>query len=203
VPLPRPDAVTTSRVVDPTKGLYKSEPLPKVKEPPAGAKQIPEFSKQKQPRYVTAPSKVLEDKTPPPQNAVPYGQGGTPAVPYGEFTMGSGGATTAGMGFSGPSGGDFGSRFQQYVEAVRNRVSSNWLQSSVDSTLAWAPRAVVTFDILRSGSVTNVQILRTSGNTSVDRSVMSAVLGSSPLNPLPNEYNGAKVSVEFWFDFRR
>src|SRR5688572_22334506 len=26
VPLPRPDAVTTSRVVDPTKGLFKSEP---------------------------------------------------------------------------------------------------------------------------------------------------------------------------------
>jgi len=23
------------------------------------------------------------------------------------------------------------------------------------------------------------------------------------VNPLPNEYSGNKVSVEFWFDFRR
>src|SRR3990172_8428175 len=91
VPLPRPEVVTASRVVDPTKGLYTSEPLPKVPEPRADAEEIPEFTKQKQPRYVTRPSRVLEDETPPPPNAVPYGQGGAPAMPYSEFTMGSGG----------------------------------------------------------------------------------------------------------------
>ena len=82
VPLPRPEVVTPSRVVDTTKGLYKSEPEPKPKAPPPEAKQIPEFTKEKQPRYVTRPSKLLEDKTPPPQNAVPYGGGGSPSVPY-------------------------------------------------------------------------------------------------------------------------
>ena len=78
VPLPRPETVTTNRVVDETKGLYKSEPQPKPKAPPPDTKQIPEFTKEKQPRYVTRPSKTLEDPTPPPQNAVPYGQGGSP-----------------------------------------------------------------------------------------------------------------------------
>ena len=67
---------------------------------PADAKQIPEFKKEKQPKYVTTPSKVLEDNTPPPQNAVPYGQGGSPAVPYTQFAMGAGGGTAAGMGFT-------------------------------------------------------------------------------------------------------
>jgi protein TonB len=203
VPLPRPEAVTASRVVDPTKGLYKSEPPPKVPEPPAAAEEIPEFTQQKQPRYISRPSRVLEDTTTPPPNAVPYGQGGAPAVPYSEFTMGSGGTTTGGMGFSGPGGGDFGGRFPWYVDAVRGRVSSNWLQSTVDPSVHWAPRAVVTFDILRNGAVTNVQILRSSGNPSVDNSAVRAILGSSPLNPLPGEYGGPKVSVEFWFDFRR
>src|SRR6266446_3991956 len=110
VPLPRPESITTSRVVDTTKGLYKAEPKPKVPEPLTDAKQIPEFTKQKQPKYVSRPSKVLEDTTPPPPNAVPYGQGGSPSVPYAQFSLGNGGAT-GGMGFSGPGGGDFGGRF--------------------------------------------------------------------------------------------
>jgi protein TonB len=200
--LPRPEVVTTSRVVDPTKGLYTSEPPPKVPAPRAEAEEIPEFTKQKQPRYVTRPSRVLEDETPPPPNAVPYGQGGAPAMPYSEFTMGSSGATAV-MGFSGTAGGDFGGRFPWYVDAVRNRVSSNWLQSTVEPSVRFAPRAVVTFDILRNGAVTNVQILSSSGNASVNNSVVRAILSSNPVNPLPNEYGGAKVSVEFWFDFRR
>jgi periplasmic protein TonB len=67
----------------------------------------------------------------------------------------------------------------------------------------FAPRAVVTFDILRNGAIANVQILQTSGNASVDASVVRAVQGSNPLQPLPGDYSGNKVSVEFWFDFRR
>src|ERR1700730_817297 len=202
-PLPRPETVTTNRVVDESKGLYKSEPKPKPKEPPPDTRQIPEFTKEKQPRYVTRPSKTLEDPTPPPQNAVPYGQGGSPSVPYTQFGMGAGGATNAGMGFSGPGGGDFAGRFSWYVTAVQNRVSSNWLQSTVDPSVRFAPRAVVSFDILRNGSVANVQVLQSSGNASVDASAVRAIQGSNPMNALPNEYSGNKVSVEFWFDFRR
>ena len=66
VTLPRPEAVTTSRVVDTSKGLYKSEPKPKPKEMDTDAQKIPEFTKEKAPHYVTRPSKILEDKTPPP-----------------------------------------------------------------------------------------------------------------------------------------
>jgi protein TonB len=211
IPLPRPEVVTPSRVVDTTKGLYKSEPKPKA--PPPEAKQIPEFTKQKQPRYITRPSKLLEDNTPPPQNAVPYGQGGSPSIPYSQsqnpspaqgqsqFNLGAG--TTGGLGFSGPGGGDFGGRFAYYVDAVRNRVSSNWLQSTIDPSVRFAPRAVVTFDILRNGNIVNIQILQSSGNASVDNSAVRAILGSNPLNALPGEYGGNKVSVEFWFDFKR
>ncbi len=204
VPLPRPETVTTSRVVDESKGLYTSEPIPKPPPPPPDAKEIPEFTKDKPQRIVSRPSRVLENDATPPPNAVPYGRGGAPSVPYSEFNLGSDGASSAGMGFGGPGGGgDFGSRFSWYVDAVRSRVSSNWLQSTVEPSLRFAPRAVVTFDILRNGTITNVQILRSSGNSSVDGSVMRAVLGSNPAPPLPNEYSGNKVSVEFWFDFKR
>src|SRR5258708_31747855 len=51
--LPRPEAVTASRVVDTTKGLYKAEPPPKEKELETDANKIPEFSKDKAPHSVT------------------------------------------------------------------------------------------------------------------------------------------------------
>ena len=62
------------------------------------------------------------------------------------------------MSFNGVGGGDFGSRFSWYVEAVQRRISGNWLQSTVDPSVSAAPRVVVTFTILRDGTVTNIQI---------------------------------------------
>ena len=199
--LPRPEAVTTSRVVDTSKGLYKSEPPPKTKEIETDAKQIPKFTKEKAPHYITRPSKVLEDSTPPPPNAVPYGQGGSPALPYSQFSMN--GATQGGMGFSGPGGGDFAGRFPAYVDAVRNRISSNWMQSTIDPTVRWAPRAQFTFQVLRDGTLANVQLTQSSGNRSVDNSALRAILSSSPMSSLPSNYSGNSVTVEFWFEFRR
>ncbi len=198
IPLPQPDTVSSSRVVDETRGLHKSEPRPK--EPERPAKQIPEFAKNKQPRYITRPSRVLEDATPPPENAVPYGQGGAPTLPYTQFQMAGG--TQGGLGFSGP-GGEFSSRFPWYVEAVRRRISSNWLLSTVDPGIRNAPRSVVQFQILRDGTITNIQMQRSSGFASVDTSALRAIRDSSPLERLPSEYAGTNVIVEFWFDFRR
>ncbi len=203
VMLPRPDVVTQSQTVDTTKGLYKAEPpKPEPKEIPPDVKKIPEFTKEKAPHYITKPSKVFEDKTPPPTNAVPYGQGGSPALPYSSFALNNG-ASTGGMGFNGQGGGDFAGRFPSYVDAVRNRISSNWLQSTVDPSVRWAPRAQFTFQVLKDGTVTNVQMTQSSGNRSVDNSALRAILSSSPVSPLPSNYPGNSVSVEFYFDFRR
>jgi TonB family protein len=201
IPLPHPDTITTSRVVDTTKGLYKSEPQPKPKEIETDAKTIPEFAKEKPPHYITRPSKTLEDPTPPPPNAVPYGQGGSPSIPYSQFTVS--GATQGGMGFSGPGGSDFSGRFPSYVEGVRNRISSNWLQSTVDPSVRFAPRAMFTFQVLRDGTVTNVQMAQSSNNRSVDSSALRAILSSSPVSALPSGYSGNSVTVEFWFEFHR
>lgn len=213
IPLPRPEIETPSRVVDETKGLYKAEP-PEIKAPPPDAIPIPKFEHLKPPppatkanrtppEELTHKSKILENPVPPPPNAVPYGKGGTPTVPVTSFAIGAG-TTEAGISFTSASGsGDFGSRFSWYVEAVQRRISSNWLQSTVDGSVGWAPRVVVTFDILRDGTITNVQVTRSSNNYSVDSSAVRAVHDSSKLNALPAEYAGSKVGVEFWFDYKR
>ncbi len=199
VPLPRPEVVTTSRVVDETRGLHREEtakPAPL----PSKATPIPEFEKNKPQKYITQPSKVLEDPNPPPVGAIPHGQGGAPALPYSQFNVA--GQTQGGLAFEG-SGGEFGAHFPWFVEAVRRRVSSNWLQSTIDPSVRWAPRVVVTFQILRDGTITNLEILRSSGNASVDNSARRAILSSSPVERLPSSYPGNSVNVEFWFEFRR
>lgn len=201
IPLPQPDVESMNRVVDNSKGLFQAEPKP-IPKPEPDATPIPKFQEKKPPKYITKPSKVLENPTPPPPNAVPYGGGGTPTVPRTSFAMGSG-TTQASLGFTGTAGGDFGSRFSWYVEAVQRRISGNWLQSSVDPSVSTAPRVVVTFTIMRDGTVTNAQVTHSSNNYSVDNSALRAVRDSSPLDRLPGGYTGSSVNVEFWFDFHR
>jgi protein TonB len=205
IPMPRPEMETPNRVVDESKGLYKAEPAPEVKEPPPpDTIALPKFKLEKpQPKYHSRKSKVLENPTPPPENAVPYGGGGTPTVPYTSFAMGAGTSTQGGMAVGDAGGGNFGNRFSWYVEAVQRRISGNWLQSTIDPGISSAPRVIATFDILRDGTITNIQVTKSSGNQSVDMSEVRAIRESSPLDRLPPGYNGSKVSVEFWFDFHR
>jgi len=204
IPLPKPEAITESRVVDESKGLYKEEPKPKPLPPPPTAESIPEFKHEKTPTIVPSkPSKVLENPdVPPPTNAVPYGSGGPPALPYSSTFSAPGGSNGA-IGMTGAGGGDFGSKYSWFVDAVRNRISSNWLQSMIDPSVRFAPRATVTFTILRDGSIVNIQVIHSSGNASVDNSAKRAILSSSPVMKLPNDYSGQVVNVEFWFEFKR
>jgi protein TonB len=217
IPLPRPEVETPNRVVDNTKGMYQAKPTPPdiakdaVPIPKFMNNNVPKVAKPKEPetamaqprKYVTRPSKVLENKTPPPPNAIPYGAGGAPQVPTTSFAMGNTGSTAAGMSFGGTQGGDFASRFAWYVQAVQRRVSGNWLQSTVDPSVAYAPRVIVTFTILRDGRITNIQIDRSSNIQSVDLSAYRAVQASSPVQALPPGYSGSYVNVQFWFDFHR
>ena len=120
-------------------------------------------------------------------------------MPYTQFSVAG---SQGGLGFTGP-GGEFAGHFPWYVDAVRRRISSNWIQSYVDPGVRWAPRAVISFQVQRDGTILNVQILKSSGNDSVDRSAVRAIRESNPLERLPSEYSGSNVMVEFWFDFRR
>jgi len=219
IPLPQPEVQTPNRVVDESKGLYQTPKAQPKAEP--DAVPIPKFEKNKTPKYKptpkpmetpippppkynSPPSRTLENPVQPPPNAVPYGGGGAPTIPRSSFSFNMGqGATQGGLAFNGVAGGDFGSRFAYYVEAVQRRVSGNWLQSTIDPSLGWAPRVVVAFDILRDGTVTNIQVMQSSNNYSVDTSAVRAVQQSSPLQPLPGAYGGSRVGVQFYFDYRR
>jgi TonB family protein len=206
VPLPRPAVVAESQVASESKSLYKEEVKPEPKAPPKvepkvqeKVKEIPRFGEE--PKRDAPRQRARRDEPqqlPPGAIPTPSSQGGPASLPYTSFQTGGG---EGGMSFG--SGGAFGGRFPWYVESVQRRISSNWLMSAVDPSVRWAPRVEVSFEIMRDGTVMNIQVLRSSGVASVDRSAIRAIQSSSPLDRLPSDYPGNRVYVEFWFDFRR
>src|SRR3989338_6192115 len=152
VPLPRPPVVAEGRVATETPGLHPSQEKKAEPQPEERAQEIPRFGEE--PRKQTAPTRKEDRPTFLSPGAIPSSGGGPVALPYSSFQMGG---AEGGMSFG--SGGAFGSRYPWYVESVRRRISSNWLLSTVDPYVKWAPRAVITFEILRNGTIVNTQVL--------------------------------------------
>lgn len=201
IPLPTPKVATDNIVANTSKGLTKSEPEKKAEEEKDA---IPIASRITHHRPEPKPKPVSETKNvPPPQpvsNVINYGQGGPiSAGMYGTFNAAG---AKGGFGFTG-GGGDFGSRFAWYVKVVRDKVSENWLKYEVDPNIHDAERVYITFDIERDGHPSNIQIEKSSNVPSLDQSAVRALQRINTFGPLPQEYAGSRVSVEFWFDYRR
>lgn len=196
IPLPAPLLATPNTLATENPGLYRKEPEPKL-EPPKNAEEIPKFQDAVKPSPPIRVNKRIQKETEPPPNAIPTGEGGKPSITYGQFVNDQGnGSISFGEGV-------FGEHYGWYVEAARNRVSSNWLMSTISPNILSARRVYVRFDIQRDGTITNVQLAQSSGNPEVDRSALRAIYASNPLGPLPQDYAGNKVSVSFYFDFSR
>ena len=197
IPLPTSSVQTQNVLANESQGITKSLPKPVEKEPEAIP--IPDKTSKKKPKPVTSASRAKTEPLAEPTNQVPFGEGGPVSGPFGTFNAGG---AHGGFGFTG-GGGDFGSRFAYYVRGVQQKVSENWLKYEVDPRVNDARRVYVTFDIERSGRPTNVVVEQSSGVPSLDMSAVRAVQRIDTFGQLPNEYSGSKVSVEFWFDFKR
>jgi protein TonB len=197
VPLPASQVQTTNVLATESKGLSKSEPKVQEQEPEAVA--IPDKNTKVKPKPVTSATKRKAEPEPEETNQVPYGEGGPVSGPYSMFSVAG---AKGGFGFTG-GGGDFGNRFSWYVKVVQQKVSENWLKYEIDPGIREANRVYLTFDIGRDGSPKNVQIEQSSGVPSLDISAMRAIQRIDTFGPLPPDYSGNKVSVEFWFDYKR
>jgi TonB family protein len=205
VPLPSPEIVRDDAVANESPGLYNTEPAP---EPPAvdNAEPVPDTKapvkvtpRDAPPRPDASKTKAKAPTAPPetPPNAVPFGEGGRPALNYGQYSTGAG---TAGAAVG---DGVFGSQFGYYVDAMTRKISQNWIQSLVDSRVTRAPRVYLTFEIARNGGISAIEVKQSSGIPSLDRSAQRAILASSPLSPLPAGYRGQSVNVSFYFEYVR
>jgi len=105
-------------------------------------------------------------------------------------------------GFSGPGGGDF-TGLSPLTWTRPQSLSSNWLQSTVDPSVRWAPRSMYTFQILRDEPSQTVQMTTSQRQPFSRQFGVTRDLEFQPGIAAPSNYSGNIVTVEFWFEFRR
>ncbi len=199
VPLPANPAQTKNVLANESKGITQSQPKIEEKEPDAieiQGKNAKIKPKKKQ-ETVTKKSAPVEPE--PETNQVAFGEGGPVSGPYGSF---SAGGAKGGFGITG-GGGDFGNKYAWYVQVLQRKVADNWLKYEVDPSIKSAERVYITFDVARDGHPSNVRVEQSSGVPSLDISAVRALQRIDTFGPLPADYPGNKISVEYWFDYKR
>lgn len=91
--------------------------------------------------------------------------------------------------------------FPYYLRLMTDKISRNWrnpYQGEQDTVLC-----TVYFRIQRDGTVTGERVEKSSGVSSFDRAALRAVIGSSPLPPLPPDFGESRLTVHLDFEYRK
>ncbi len=199
VPLAVTPSQTQNVLANESKGITQSQP--KIEEKEADAIEIQGKNAKIKPKKKQETVSKSQAQPPPEEesNQVAFGEGGPVSGPYGTF---SAAGAKGGFGITG-GGGDFGTKYSWYVHVIQQKVSENWMKYEVDPRITSAQRVYITFDVVHDGHPTNVQVEQSSGVPSLDISAVRALQRIDTFGPLPPDYPGSKISVEYWFDYKR
>ncbi len=96
-----------------------------------------------------------------------------------------------------------GARCAGYAAQIQQIVAQHWHTTDVDARLQTAPAVIATYDLMRDGSIRNLQLLQGSGISALDNSVQRAILDSAPFPPIPAVCDKDHAGVEFTFELKR
>jgi periplasmic protein TonB len=107
-------------------------------------------------------------------------------------------------GSNGPAAvgdGDFASRFGWYVDQINNKMANSWFRQEVDPRTPKGTRVFLVFTIHRDGSPSNVQLDRSSGSPTLDRSCQRGVQRVDTFGSLPTAYNQSTLRVSYYCEY--
>ena len=168
--------------------ILKPSPPEEVPPPPSSkALVLPakEKEQKKKPSVPGPPSKASQAQ-PAPVPATASAQPGTGGAVGTGGNVGVGGAT-----FDQP---DF--NYSYYVERMLVTIGMNWFKPAESVPIS----PMIRFRIERDGTISDPQVERSSGLSYVDRAALRAVMASSPLPPLPQEFGGRYLGVHLIFE---
>jgi periplasmic protein TonB len=147
-----------------------------------------EKEKEKKPAVPSVPGPATKqpNQQAPAASAPPSAQPGTGGPVGSGGNVGIGGAT-----FDQP---DF--NYSYYVERMLVTIGMNWFKPAESVPIS----PMIRFRIERDGTINDPQIERSSGLPFVDRAALRAVMASSPLPPLPQEFGGKYLGVHLIFE---
>lgn len=211
-----------------SKGKPPDAAPPAAQNPPAGGQQAPPQQQQPapgpKPEPQTEAALRLEDVT--PQGGGGAGKFQIPSLTPGEAIQqsmhnaargglhadsGSGGGGDSTMEFnnlhsnfstemptilSDTKGVDFGPYLSRIIYIVRR----NWISLIPESArLGEKGRSGVVFEILKDGSVPQLRLVASSGSDPLDRAAINGIHASVPFPPLPAEFTGNHLVLQFIF----
>lgn len=99
---------------------------------------------------------------------------------------------------SDPTGVDF----KPYLIQILASVKRNWLAVIPESArLGRAGRVAIEFAINRDGHVPKLVIAMPSGTDALDRAAVAGISASNPFPPLPSEFRGDQIRLQFTFSY--
>lgn len=87
--------------------------------------------------------------------------------------------------------------FGPYMKELQRRIKMNWDPPKGNES----KRVILLFSITRDGRLKSVKVHRSSGLEAADRAAMDAVKLTAPFRPLPPEFKGESVDIQFTFDY--
>lgn len=120
---------------------------------------------------------------------------------------GSGSGYGRGTGSGGGNPGGGGGRpgidairepdFGPYMRELQRRIKMNWDPPKGNES----KRVVLLFKIAKDGRLLSCSVFKSSGLQNADKAALNAVHLAAPFRPLPPEYKGASIDIQFTFDY--
>lgn len=116
-----------------------------------------------------------------------------------------GGGGTGGIGNPGPGNPngrpgidairepDFG----PYMRELQRRIKMNWDPPKGNES----KRVVLLFKIAKDGRLLSCSVFKSSGLPGADKAAINAVQATAPFRPLPAEFRGQSIDIQFTFDY--
>jgi TonB family protein len=220
-PVPTPKPVQPAALPEPPKVESATKETAKPLLPPAPAPALPpQIQAEEKPKSpfenVAGPPRLDHATKVAPSVAEVIRQAENGHM-QGGLMVGDNGASGAGGYGSGinlpPSPGSQGSNlqllsdplgvdFRPYLTQILATVKRNWLAILPESVkLGLRGKVAIQFSISREGRVPKLVIASASGSEALDRAAISAISASNPFPPLPGEFKGDRVVLQFNFAY--
>lgn len=117
------------------------------------------------------------------------------------------GSSTSGTGNVGNPGGGGGAPgidalrepdFGPYMRELQRRIKLNWDPPKGNESKT----VVLLFKIARDGRLISCRVHRSSGLPTADQAALKAVELTAPFRPLPGDFKGQSIDIQFTFDYR-
>lgn len=87
--------------------------------------------------------------------------------------------------------------FGPYMRELQRRIKMNWDPPKGNES----KRVVLLFKIAKDGRLLSCSVFKSSGLPGADKAAISAVQATAPFRPLPAEFKGSSIDIQFTFDY--